>query len=161
EAYCNLGNVLRQQGKFGQTLAAYQRGHELGSPRPNWYYPSARWVEECQRLGEIADRLPAVLRGELTPATPAEGNAYALLCEDKNGYAVAARLRAHVLTADPKLADDLQGGYRYDAAGAAALAGCGQGTDAGQLDEKERIRWRKQAVEWLRADLAAYAKRLE
>src|SRR5262249_13062402 len=50
---------------------------------------------------------------------------------------------------------------RYNAACAAALAGCGQGNDAAKLDDKERSRLRKQALEWLRADLAAWGKLLE
>src|SRR5262249_62205444 len=43
---------------------------------------------------------------------------------------------------------------------AAALAGGGQGVDAGRLDDEGRVRWRKQALEWLRADLAAYGELL-
>ena len=35
ETYCNLGNALRQLGEFRQALAAFQRGHELGSRRPD------------------------------------------------------------------------------------------------------------------------------
>src|SRR5262249_20128879 len=61
----------------------------------------------------------------------------------------------------PKLADDLRSGDRYDAACAAALAGCGQGKDADQTDEKERPRLREQALTWLRADLAAWAALLK
>src|SRR5262249_50517704 len=41
------------------------------------------------------------------------------------------------------------------------LAGCGRGRDAAGLNEEERARWRKQAHEWLRADLALLARRLE
>ena len=29
------------------------------------------------------------------------------------------------------------------------------------MDDKERARWRRQTLDWLRADLAAYAKRME
>jgi serine/threonine protein kinase/Flp pilus assembly protein TadD len=50
EAHCDLGLALRRQGEFTQALAALKRGHELGSRRPDWPYPSARWVAECQRL---------------------------------------------------------------------------------------------------------------
>jgi tetratricopeptide (TPR) repeat protein len=50
EAHCNLAVVLRNQGEFAAALATMKRGHELGSRRPDWPYPSARWVEECQRL---------------------------------------------------------------------------------------------------------------
>ena len=41
-----------------------------------------------------------------------------------------------------------------------ALAGTGQGHDADKLREDERARLRKQALDWLRADLAMYATRL-
>jgi serine/threonine protein kinase/Flp pilus assembly protein TadD len=59
EAHCNLGFVLRKQGDLAQALAALKRGHELGSRRPRWPYPSAQWVQECQRLVEREGRLPA------------------------------------------------------------------------------------------------------
>jgi superkiller protein 3 len=158
EAYCNLACALRQQGEYAQALTAMKQGHELGRRRSDWPYPSARWVKEYQRLSELEGRLPAVLRGEVQPVDAAERNTYALLCYDKKLYAAAARMRNSALTADPKLADDLEAGYRYDAACAAALAGCGQGEGA---DDKEPVHWRRQALECLRADLAAYGQRLE
>jgi hypothetical protein len=39
-----------------------------------------------------------------------------------------------------------------------ALAAAGRGEDAAKLDDKERRRLRKQALDWLRADLALYAR---
>jgi eukaryotic-like serine/threonine-protein kinase len=57
----------------------------------------------------------------------------------------------------PALAGDLKVQHRYNAACAAALAGCGQGEYAAQLSDKERARLRQQALTWLRADLAQYA----
>ncbi len=39
--------------------------------------------------------------------------------------------------------------------------GCGQGEDAAQLDVAERARLRRQALDWLRADLAAWGQLLE
>jgi hypothetical protein len=51
--------------------------------------------------------------------------------------------------------------HRYHAACAAALAGCGQGHDAAGLDANERARLRRQALDWLRADLAAWGRVLE
>ena len=41
------------------------------------------------------------------------------------------------------------------------MAGCGLGEDGRGLSDAERARWRRQALEWLRADLAAWAKTLE
>jgi serine/threonine-protein kinase len=64
-------------------------------------------------------------------------------------------------TAEPKRADDLNTQHRYNAACAAALAGCGQGKDAADLDDAERARWRRQALEWLRLDLAWWGKALD
>jgi Flp pilus assembly protein TadD len=52
EAHCDLGLALQRQGRFAEALAALRRGHELGSRRPDWPYPSARWVAECERLVE-------------------------------------------------------------------------------------------------------------
>ncbi len=160
EAHCNLGIVLWQQGEFVQALVPLKRGHELGSRRLDWPYPSAQWLGQCRRLVELDGRLPAVLKGETHLANPAERNEYAQLCYYKKLYVASARFRAGAFTADPKLADDLKAGYRYDAACVAALAAAGQGLDAGQLEDKERLRWRKQALKWLRADLTAYGKQL-
>ena len=55
------------------------------------------------------------------------------------------------------MADELQAGRRYQAARAAA----GQGEDAAPLDEPEQARRRQQALDWLRADLALWARPLE
>ena len=49
---------------------------------------------------------------------------------------------------------------RYNAACAAALAACGQGKDADKLDDKKRARLRRQALDWLRADLDAWGQLL-
>jgi hypothetical protein len=58
------------------------------------------------------------------------------------------------------LAEDLKAGNRYDAACAAARAGCGQGAEATPLSDTEKARWRRQALDWLRADLALWEKQL-
>jgi hypothetical protein len=41
------------------------------------------------------------------------------------------------------------------------LGGCGRGDEAARLDEADRAALRRQALEWLRADLAGRARRLE
>ena len=104
-----------------------RRGHELGSRQPGWRYPSAQWVAEAERLAALAARLPAVLKGEDRPADAAERLAFAQMCYDTKRHAAAARLWAEALAADPKLGDDRQARHRYNAACAAALAGCRAG----------------------------------
>ena len=156
ESHCNLGIVLWKQGEFAQALIALERGHELGSRRKDWRYPSAQWVRECRRRIELDGRLPAVLTGEVQLADADERFEYAQLCYEKRRYVAAARLFAQAITADPRPADRLELGHRYAGACAAAQAGSGRGVDAGQLDGSELVRWRKQAVQWLRADLEAF-----
>ncbi len=75
------------------------------------------------------------------------------MCHIKKLYAAAAHFYGDAFTAEPKLADDVRGGARYNAACAAALAGCGQGKDADKLEDKERARLRRRALDWLREDL--------
>jgi serine/threonine protein kinase/Flp pilus assembly protein TadD len=161
EAHCNLGCALRQQGKFVRSLAAFERGHELGSPRRDWRYPSEDWVREGRRMAELDGRLPAVLRGERQPVDAAERGEYAQVCSCKGYYRTAARLWLECFTDDPGRANDLKAEHRYDAACAAALAAAGRGTDASPHDDGERARWRRQALEWLRADWHQHAKLLE
>jgi serine/threonine-protein kinase len=62
---------------------------------------------------------------------------------------------------DPETFEDPRSCRRYNAACAAALAGCGQGKDTGGLDDKKRASLRRQALDWLRADLTACNKLLE
>jgi serine/threonine protein kinase/Flp pilus assembly protein TadD len=157
EAHCNLGDVLEQQGLFADALVYLRRGHELGSKQPTWNYPSAQWVQECERLVELDGKLPAVLSGQKQPADNAERLALAQLCQlpCKKQILTAMRFYTTAFAEEPKLADDLDKQNRYNAACAAAHAGCDQGKDADKLDAKERARLRQQALDWLRADLKA------
>src|SRR5262249_6268306 len=97
EAHCNLGHTLRDRGKFIEALAALKRGHLLGSQRPGWPYPSARWVAECERLVHLDARLPAVLRGDERPKDGAEQAEFAALCLRKRWSVSAARFYQEVL----------------------------------------------------------------
>jgi serine/threonine protein kinase/Flp pilus assembly protein TadD len=161
EVHCNLAAVLLQQGKLVQALAAYERGHDLGSRRDHWPYPSDQWVQKCRRLIELEGQLPQILRGHKQPASALERSEYAQLCFAKQYYLAAARLWADAFRADPRLAADLVAGRRDEAACAAALAADGKGADADGLDDKDRSRWRKQALQWLQDELADYRQLLE
>jgi tetratricopeptide (TPR) repeat protein len=163
EAHCNLGRAFLQQGRFADALAALKRGHELGSRRPGWPCPSAQWVREAERLVALEGKLPMFLKGEAKPADAGERIALAQMCQLHKGlYAAAARFYGEAFVSQPKLAENLgSAGGRYDAACAAALAGCGQGKDANQTDDIERARLRRQALAWLRADLTAWRRVME
>jgi serine/threonine-protein kinase len=150
-----LGHALRQQGEFREALKEFRRGHELGSKSPGWSHPSAEWVRECERLVELDGKLSGFLDHKATPASPVERVELAGLCVAKRLTSAAARFYAEGFAAQPQLAEDRRTIHRYNAACAAALAGCGQGTDADKLDAGERARLRGQALDWLRADLVA------
>jgi tetratricopeptide (TPR) repeat protein len=107
EAFCNLGGALEKNGQFTEALAARRRGHELGSKDPHWPYPSARWVQDCERLVDLDARLPAILRGESVPAGPAERTEFAQLCALKQLNAAGARLYQEAFAAKPELANNL------------------------------------------------------
>jgi tetratricopeptide (TPR) repeat protein len=161
EALCNLGRALGSQGQFAEALEALRRGHELGSKKPGWRYPSAAWVRQAEGLAALEARLPAFLKGEHKPRDTAERLGLAFVCAAKKLHHTATRLYAEAFAADPKLVEDLKFGHRYNAGCAAALAAAGQGKDAAMFDDKERARLRKQALDWLRADLTAWEKRLQ
>jgi hypothetical protein len=115
-------------------------------------------VKECERLVELEDRLPAVLRGEVQPAGTAERLEYAFLGRVKGFNRAATGFYAEAFTAEPLLADERKAGHRFHAACAAVLAAAGQGEDANKPDDAERVRLRWQALDWLRADLTAQTK---
>src|SRR5262249_11284270 len=145
------------QGRFIEALACFQRGHELGSKDPHWREQSALWVKRAARRVALADRLPAVLQGKDKPAGAAESLEFAQICRLTKQDAGAVRLHGPALAGNPTLAADVKAAHRYSGACLAVLAAA-QDAGAGPPDDKERARLRKQALDWLRADLAAWAK---
>ncbi len=103
-------------------------------------------------------RLAAVLTGTKKPKDDAERIQLANRAYEKALHATSARLYAEALANDPKLADDRQAGHRYNAACAAALAGCGQGKDDPPPNDAAKTKLRQQAFDWLQSELAAWAK---
>ena len=65
------------------------------------------------------------------------------------------------LASDPKLGDDCQAGHRYAAACAAVLAAARQGKDEPPPDHAAIAKLRRQALDWLKADLAAWGQLLD
>jgi serine/threonine-protein kinase len=115
-------------------------------------------IRQCERLVELDERLPGFIDGTTTPASVSEGIELAVLCSLKRLNCAAVRFYEIAFAAEPKLTDNLEAHRRYDAARAAALAGCGEGKDADKLDGQERARLRRQALDWLRADLEGWGR---
>jgi serine/threonine-protein kinase len=166
-----------------KTLAAAIRTYNWSESPPDYQSDQAKvWVSHVLRREAealILPSLPAFLRGDYQPQENDERLALLGVCQFQDLRAAAAGLYADAFAADPKLADELtahcvrrtRGGEapsdrieafhsvsRYFAARCAAMAGCGLGKDGAKLSDLERARWRRQAREWLQADLAAWAK---
>src|SRR5262249_38519160 len=126
-------------------------GHPLRGGTP-WL------LRQCQQRLDTEGRLKAFLAGKGAPADAATPLRLGDLAQQpyKRLYLTAARLYRDGFARQPRLAKS----HRYNAACAAALAGCGQAEDAGWLNAMERLRWR-QALTWLRADLRAWQHALQ
>lgn len=157
EAHCNLAGLLREEGRFGESLDFYQRGHQLGSQRSDWSYPSTDWVAEAEQLVAVNQKLDDVLRGEDTPTNAEEQLRMAeLLFQYRKRYKRATDFYAEAIEQKPTLADPLANEHRYQAASAAILAAA-EAAD----DQAEKTRLLQRAETWLRADLTAWEQLLE
>jgi serine/threonine protein kinase/tetratricopeptide (TPR) repeat protein len=162
QAHINLSQALLQSGRFQEARAVTQHWLDLLPDDDPQRASAFQRLKHCERLLALEARLPGLLEGKEQPTDAAEQRDLAALCQHcKRLYAAAARFYAAAFTAQPKLADDLQTQDRYNAARAAALAAAGDGADAAKLGDGERARLRRQALEWLTADLAAWDQLLQ
>ena len=156
----NLPRALLMNGQFAEARTATLAGLKLLAADDPQRKTAQERLQKCDQLQARDQQLSAILRGDDPPNNAAELLALADLCvQYKSFYAAAAHFHAAALAKDPKLADDLPKHVRHDAACTAALAGTGKGKDAGKLADQERSSLRRQALDWLRADLALLRKR--
>jgi serine/threonine-protein kinase len=163
EAHGNLGVALYNQGRFAEARDVTRRCLELlpqGDPTRS---SVTQLLRECERDLVLEKKLAAVRAGQEQAANNAERLALADLGQQpfKRYYTTSARLYAEAFANNPKLANDLERQDRYDAARSASLAAAGQGEDVRFLPDKVAFRLRQAALDWLRADLTAYAKLAE
>jgi len=142
------------------------------------------WVSHVLRReaeAMILPNLPAYLEGKYQPQDNDERLALLGVCQFQGLYGAAAHLYTDAFAADPVLAEQLtiqclhraageaQGvdqiealktECRYVAARCATLAAGGLGKDPEKFSETERMRFRKQARDWLQSDLVAWSTTL-
>jgi len=99
--------------------------------------------------------LAAIVNGHQQPSSEGERLALTQRAYDKSLFATAARLWIEALEVNPALAENRQAQHRYNATCCAALAASGQGRGF-PLDKAAKDQLRHQALDWLKAELAAW-----
>jgi serine/threonine-protein kinase len=178
-AQSGQGQQKQARKTLAKAVVAFDWSAALADGRDIWIAHILR--REAEAL--ILPNLPTFLRGDYQPRDNDERLALVGACQCEGRNRAAARLYADAFANDPALAEDLATQCRsraalgdkqpvgrieelatecrYPAARCAALAGCGVGADGADVSEAERRRWRKQAGDWLRADLSVWAKILD
>ena len=139
----SMGSLLRAQGRTEAAVKSYRTAVAILKTQGQ-EHPDTRVYR--LDLATYQKNLGILLRdsGRMPEAVPE--------------FRQAALFYAEAFAEDPKLADDMQKLYRYNAACYAALAGCGKGKNDDQHDEADKAKQRGQALEWLRKDLAHWTK---
>jgi serine/threonine protein kinase/tetratricopeptide (TPR) repeat protein len=152
-AYFLLGRTLKAQGKFPDAEAAYGKAIELDMPDIHdaynnlgvIYLNQKRWIEAEQALRKAI---------ELKPDIYVFYHNLGVAFHDQQKYLKAVEFFRNI---NDSRFFNLN---LYNAACAAALAGCGKG-DAINLSEDEKARLRGQSLVWLRAHLDHWRVELE
>jgi serine/threonine protein kinase/Flp pilus assembly protein TadD len=157
--HCNLGNALRDRGQLDEAIAECREAIRLKKDYAEAHGNLGAAFLASGRLDEAAVESREAIR--LQPGLSAAYGNLGLVLVQKGDVNEAIAFFTTAFAEHPKLRDDLQIQARYNAACAAALAGCDQGKYADRNDNQARGRLRRQALEWLRADLAAYRRLLD
>jgi tetratricopeptide (TPR) repeat protein len=148
-----LLGLLYRTGAAGEELQVFREWYDqlpAGDPQRTKWGPQLKYLE---RQADLERRLAEFRDGRAEPASAGDAVIVARLCQRKRFYPHAVKYFTRAFEKDPALADYLPFSDRYNAACAAARAA----TEPGPADV--RARFRKQALDWLRADLAARAAR--
>jgi serine/threonine-protein kinase len=161
-----LVEALLCLGRFAQARAAAQLALgtrvsvNVNGLNPDGHVHLRHYLDLCKYLVPLQTRLPAILAGKELPADVDTQLALAEWCfTRKRMPRTAVRLYEAAFKKQAEVADRLDARHRYYAACAAALAASGRGNDLAGLDSRGKAALRNKALEWLRADLAAWAKR--
>src|SRR5262249_42880960 len=126
EFHHRLAETLKRSGQLVASRNVYYRLHEQA--RPDLRSSAAKWLRRADHLLWRDGRLPAILRCEAQPSSPAERVALAEVALLRGLHVAAVRLFEEAFAAAPGLANKVNS-HRYNAACAAALAAASKGSD--------------------------------
>jgi serine/threonine-protein kinase len=155
--FVGLGNSLRELGRYAAAIERFEQALALGSRRSR--VPER--IATCERMIELADRLPEFLAGTYLPESEADRLLLAQVCRHRGLNAHAAGLYAEFFEGDRD--DPRSPGWseRIDAVACAAWAGCRLGEDVRDLSVDEREALRSRALEWARVAFPDRSERAE
>ena len=142
--FVGLGNSLREVGQYAEAIERFEQALALGSRRSR--VPER--IAACERLIELADRLPEFLAGTYLPESTEDRLLLAHVCRHRSLNAHAARLYAEFIEGDSDDTRSAGWSHRVDAVACAALAGCRLGEDVRELSADEREELRSRALKW-------------
>jgi hypothetical protein len=149
--------VLRGNGRFFHDVSWHPDGAQLAAASSDgqiWVWDATRGFDR----DTTARALPYIERTVASGTLRGEDRlAFARIAYGLKKYAFATRLWAEALECDPTIADDRRAQHRYNAARAAARAATGQSPDEPPPDDAARAKFRRQALDWLKAELTAWA----
>jgi serine/threonine protein kinase/Flp pilus assembly protein TadD len=151
-----LGIALLGTGRFRDAQTAFADVVRLAPPGDPLSQSAVAYMRHCEHLLMLANRLPAIRSGKEKPAGAAEARELGWICLVTGDYALGVRLYAAAFAAAPDPTNHIHLGHRYGAACCAVLAAA-----ALKADDRERPRLRRQALDWLRADLAFWEHQAE
>jgi serine/threonine-protein kinase len=148
-AHARLGQAQPALANLTAGVLAFDWSPHGADGREAWMYHVLR--REAQ--GAVLKELRRFLAGAYEPRDDLERIAMTAECQFRELHAMRARLLKQVMGSSPELAVKL----RRLGIIPAAMAGCGMGEDASTLNDAERERWRAQARQWMREELASAA----
>jgi eukaryotic-like serine/threonine-protein kinase len=159
--YLDYAHALRRKTDYVGALAVVRKAQALSGRSLVDYHHQPEWFAKIESLAALAERLPAILKGNDRPKDRAEALDVGQMCMDKKLYAAALRFRGQALDEEPKLGESRRVQLRYNTACSALLVASGRGDDAPPLDDAARSQLRRRALGWLRAEAAAWSSVFE
>jgi serine/threonine-protein kinase len=160
-AYVPLALALLEMGEFTKCLDRLREGQARLTPRDPRAETFRQLVALAERFTTLERKLPAALDGPERPTAALDLTVLGHICargKQRRHAAAGARCFADAFDREPRLAGDVAQTNRSTAAALAVLAGTGRSLDSEALDSEARTRLRRQALAWLRADLALFGK---
>lgn len=159
---CRFGLFLMNDaGQFAEAERILKRGHDLGTLRKSWNYPSRKWLAQATQLARLDDRLRDLPQDKTTLApTPAAALARFALTRKRRPRTALALFETAFK--NPAFTSEQRFRYQFDAARAAILSANGS-VEKGlkPINTAEAKRLRLLALGWLVANLTATNRFLE